>query len=637
MNKKKRTLGVVMPVMNGIDLSKQTYESFKTKYKHHWIIIDNGSTDETEEWVMTLGENVTYIKAEKNLGVAVSWNLGIEKAFELGCDPVFVINNDLIFAPDTVDNLLDWYGDESEARYEFVTVTNVGTDPDALKTYSRKKQAINLPCFFGFLINSRTIKRVGWFDEGFKIAYYEDTDYYHRMVEEGVQAVSVMDAPVVHLGSSTAKTITDLSDQFVENRVRFKEKWGYDPEQDPIKPIVIPKMTKAKLLWVGDAAVNTGFAKVTHEILNWLQTIFDVTVLGVNYHGDPHDYNYPIYPAQYAGMGSPWGDDRILGIMNRVQPNAVLILNDHWNVRKFLRIFEEIENLPAILAYMPVDSLNIHKAEDLGMLDASIFYTEFGQKEAEKCGFFGTSYVVPHGVDCKSFVPMDKMACRKSFGLDVVGENAFLFGNVNRNQPRKRQDLSMEYFKNFLEETGADDAFLYLHCATDDIGYDIETLAHYYGINGKLLVPFSRQTVFHQITKEMMPVMYNCIDVHISTTTGEGWGLTNAEAAACGIPQILPNFAALGEWASEKEIAVMVPAEHYAASVNGMNSIGASPNRYEFVEAMKYLYMDQSAREKLGRNGVELMNDPKFNWKNIAFRFAEIIFEAIENHGTESS
>lgn len=54
--------------------------------------------DGTEEWVMSLRSNVTYIKSDVNLGVAASWNLGISKAFEMGYDPVLVINNDIVFA-----------------------------------------------------------------------------------------------------------------------------------------------------------------------------------------------------------------------------------------------------------------------------------------------------------------------------------------------------------------------------------------------------------------------------------------------------------------------------------------------------------------------------------------------------------
>ena len=626
-----------MPVLNQLDFTKKTFESFSTKYKHHWIIIDNGSTDGTEEWVMTLGDNVTYIKAEKNLGVAVSWNTGIEEALKLGCDPVLVINNDLVFAPDTVDNLLDWYGDESEGRYEFVTVTNVGTDENALKNYTRKKEAINLPCFYGFLINSRTIKRVGWFDEGFKQAYYEDTDYFHRLEQEGILTVSVLDAPVVHFGSTTSKNECDteeLVENFRENRARFKEKWGYDPELEPIKPITVKRLDKIKLLWCGDAVAKTGFGKVTHEILNWLQTVFDVHVIGVNYHGDPHDYNYPIYPATWNGQGSPWGEDRVINIMSRVKPHAVMILNDHWNVRKFIGRFKDVgEGIPPILAYIPVDGVHVHKGDVLDYLDTAIFYTQFGLEEARKGGFTGRSLVIPHGVHKDRFTPMDRDECRKVYGLNVIGDDYFLFGNVNRNQPRKRQDLSIEYFKNFLDETGVEDAFLYLHCAADDIGYDIDNLAKYYGVQGKVWMPYSKYTVFHQITDKMMPVMYNCLDVQISTTTGEGWGLTNAEAAACGKPQILPDFAALGEWAGAEDIALMVPCSNYSASINGMNSIGAIPDRYEFVEAMKTLYYDEQLRKRLGSNGVRLMSDPKFSWKNIALQFSDAILKAVQRNG----
>jgi GT2 family glycosyltransferase len=226
----KLKLGVVMPVVNCLKYSQQTYKSFSTKVQHHWFIIDNGSTDGTREWAESLSPNVTYIRNEENIGVAKSWNLGMAKAFEAGFDPVLVINNDLVFDTDTVDNLLEWYGEEGQNKFEFVTVTNVGSDPSLLNTYERKKTALVAPNFIGFLINSRTVKRIGWFDEGYEMAYFEDNDYHARLVSECIAAAQVLDAPVVHYGSRAIKEGgVDNSETYLKNRVRFKENHGFFP------------------------------------------------------------------------------------------------------------------------------------------------------------------------------------------------------------------------------------------------------------------------------------------------------------------------------------------------------------------------------------------------------------------------
>lgn len=640
MTKKEIKLAVVMPVINCVEHSKKAFESFQTSYSFHWIIIDNGSTDGTNDWIMSLGENVTYIKSEKNLGVAASWNLGISKAFELGYDPVLVINNDIVFDLDTVDNLLEWYGLETDGKAEFVTVTNVGDRVSTLKKYTRKAACVDSPNFIGFLINQRTVNRIGYFDEGFKVAYFEDDDYKVRLEREGIRAVAALDAPVAHFGSAALKEGVVTIPEFNENRIRFVDKHGFIPEIKTSSPV--SKARKPKLLWCGDAVAPTGFGRVTHSVLAWLQHYFDVTVLGVNYYGDPHDYPYNIYPATQAGSGSPWGDTRFVPILEKVNPDVVMILNDHWIVRMFLKALKNsgrpLESFPPIVAYMPVDAPNVSHADQLNDLACGIFYTQFGWQEAAAAGFTGRAAVIPHGVNTNSFYPVDRNEARKAYGLDsIVGENTFIFGNVNRNQLRKRQDLSIKYFKEFIDYTGADDVFLYLHCAMDDAGYDIPQLASYYGVNGKVLIPSGNFGVWAKIKDDLMYLVYNSFDVHMSTTQGEGWGLSSLEAAACGLPQILPDWSALGDWASD--IALMVPCTHTNTTVAKINTIGGVPDQEEFVKAMHQAYTDPALRARLGRKGLELATDPKFRWYNIAMQFRNVLARVMKDRrdGKKSS
>ena len=54
---------------------------------------------------------------------------------------------------------------------------------------------------------------------------------------------------------------------------------------------------KPRLLWIGDALVPTGFATVTHAVLNYLRHDWDVVVSGVNYDGSAHKLPYPVMPA----------------------------------------------------------------------------------------------------------------------------------------------------------------------------------------------------------------------------------------------------------------------------------------------------------------------------------------------------
>jgi len=53
----------------------------------------------------------------------------------------------------------------------------------------------------------------------------------------------------------------------------------------------------AKVLWYGDILSNTGFGRVTHSILEYLQKNHEIVVVGINYAGDPHELPFKVYTA----------------------------------------------------------------------------------------------------------------------------------------------------------------------------------------------------------------------------------------------------------------------------------------------------------------------------------------------------
>jgi len=60
------------------------------------IVIDNGSTDGTKEWVEKNFPNVFVLRTEKNLGYSGGFNLGLEYAFnKKNVDFVLITNNDV--------------------------------------------------------------------------------------------------------------------------------------------------------------------------------------------------------------------------------------------------------------------------------------------------------------------------------------------------------------------------------------------------------------------------------------------------------------------------------------------------------------------------------------------------------------
>jgi D-inositol-3-phosphate glycosyltransferase len=379
-----------------------------------------------------------------------------------------------------------------------------------------------------------------------------------------------------------------------------------------------------KLLWVGDAVVDSGFARVTHGVLNVLSRYWDVSVVGVNYRGDPHTYPYDIYPAWVGG--DPYGFNRTEKVAATLKPDFVVILTDPWHIPLYAKPLNKMD-IPAV-GSIAVDGKNC-RGQCLNHLEFTIFWTKFGQREARKGGFQGKSDVIPLGVNTQRYRPEDKTASRKALGITGEMLNAFIIGNVNRNQTRKRLDLSIQYFAEWIKSRKINDAFFFCHVApTGDDGYDLSQLAEYYGVDNRFIL--AEPNVWAGVPEERMVATYNSFDVQISTSQGEGWGLTTLEGMACGVPQIVPLWSALGEWTTGAAIAVPCPTQSTTPAF--LNAVGGVPDKASFLLALDEVYKDKTLRDKLSQNGIALANRPEFSWENIGYRYAE---EFARLYGTE--
>lgn len=380
-------------------------------------------------------------------------------------------------------------------------------------------------------------------------------------------------------------------------------------------------MSKPRLLWCGDAVTPTGFARVTHNIVGQLKKDWAIGILGINYQGDPHHYPYPIYPAMLGG--DMYGVRRYPQMVEHTNPDVAVILNDPWIVARYL---DRETNCP-VVAYMPIDGLN-QPREAVGKLNRlthAVFYTDFGLEEARAAGYTGPASVIPHGVDTDLYQPEEKAEALDVLGLrGQLPDDVFIVGNVNRNQPRKRVDLTLMYFAHWVEQFDIpDNVRLLIHCARKDLGPDIVSLARYLGIKNRLILTSTAATSMSPgLPEEAMRHVYNAMDVQVTTTLGEGWGLTTHEGMACGIPQVAPRWSALREWA--RGAAALVPVDSYEA-INESAVIGGVAGQSAFVGVLDLLYHDPDYRDELARKGLERAREPRFRWETIGKQFHELL------------
>lgn len=378
--------------------------------------------------------------------------------------------------------------------------------------------------------------------------------------------------------------------------------------------------TKPRLLWVGDALVPTGFATVTHAVLDHLRHEWEVIVSGVNYEGAAHDLPYRVMPARQGG--DMWGMNRFQDLCAEFDPAAVVVNNDWWNVAQFAKIAPA--GVP-VIGYMPVDGGNLdpETMEELNKLHAAVWYTNFGHREACAAGFTGQRHIIPHGIDTELFQPCERHEARRLLGLKLA-PNAFIVGNVNRNQPRKRLDLTIQIFAAWIKQHRIANAHLLLHCAQKDIGWDLRKVATYYGVADRLILTGGEGMSDLQDAGRLKYI-YSSLDAQMTTTLGEGWGLTTMEGMACGIPQIVPDSSALGEWAAP---AVKIPCSRTLIHPE-INTAGALVDEAPFVAALQALYQSKAARSRLAAQGLAHVRSEAFRWENVAGQFAGVLATAV--------
>jgi len=372
-----------------------------------------------------------------------------------------------------------------------------------------------------------------------------------------------------------------------------------------------------KLLWVGDAACDSGFAKCTHGVLEVLRRTWEVHVLGINYRGYPHDYPYPIYPC-WPG-GDAMGVKSLLRVMDAVHPDLVVLQNDPWNIPHYMKEIAKLKTPPPVVGFIAVDGKNSN-GKQLNALQMAIFWTEFARAESTLGDLDIPSAVVPLGVDLEVYKPYDRRQARLECSLADEIMDSFIVININRNQPRKRLDLTVEYFAEWVHTRKVDDAMLLLHvCPTGDIGINVDQLAKYYDLKGRVLL--SEPGVYKGISEEHVAKLYQMSDALLTTTQGEGWGLTTMEAMACGIPCVVPDWSALGEWAAPA--ALLVPCPNRCTTWGGPNTVGGVPDKTMTVHYLDQLYRDKALHAKHSKAGIDLCARPEYRWENIGQRFGE--------------
>ena len=391
-------------------------------------------------------------------------------------------------------------------------------------------------------------------------------------------------------------------------------------------------MAKPKLLWCGDIVAMTGFARVTENVLERICDQYEVVVLSHNWWGDPTPLQskYKMYPSSNRFQTAPFGEERIREVVEKEKPDIVFTINDMWLINEQYKRIKDLhdQKLFKFVGYAPMDSYGWTGCldETANNWDGVISYTEFGAHEFIRGGIKKPITIIPHGITANQFYPMDKAEARKRLSLK---DDIFIVFNGNRNQFRKRIDITVEGFAKFAKDKP--DTQLYLHMGLKDQGWDVMPLfaraMQREGIdpNGRIILTAQTQGP-PNVEVDFLNAIYNAVDVGVNTCKGEGWGLVSHEHAACRVAQVVPNHT------SCKEIfegyGRLIRCDHVDVDTNYSREMPC-PSSDHLAAILTELYED---REKLAAT-AELCylraTDERFNWDTIAHQFGEVFQEVL--------
>ena len=396
---------------------------------------------------------------------------------------------------------------------------------------------------------------------------------------------------------------------------------------------------KPKLLWCGDIVARTGFARVTENILPTLAKKFNIVVLGNNWWGDPTPLQkkYKMYPSSNRFQTAPFGEQRIREIVQIEKPDLVFTINDMWIINEQYKQIKDLhkEKKFKFVGYSPMDSYGWTGclADTANEWDAIVSYTQFGAYEFIQGGITKPIAVIPHGVTPGQFYPKDKKECRKELGIK---EDIFIVFNGNRNQFRKRIDITIAAFAKFAKDKP--DTQLYLHMGKKDQGWDIMNLFDREMKRNKL-DPNNRIILTADVEGppsvdvEMLNTIYNAADVGVNTCKGEGWGLVSFEHAACNVAQVVPGHT------SCKEIfegyGQLIRCDHIDTDTNFGREMPC-PSTDHLVEILNELYNDKKKLEATAELCYTRALDEQFSWTTIAMQFSGLFQDTLDEISHDS-
>ncbi len=338
--------------------------------------------------------------------------------------------------------------------------------------------------------------------------------------------------------------------------------------------------------------------------------------------------------------GQPWGEWK---------PEACILLGDYRAAQLIVhRATNAFGSIPT-LHYVPIEGTDLPPAwKAMWEVVHPVAMSRFGAKQIAKV----MGHPVPmiyHGVDTTIFRPVtargailhnedgstvtyaSREACKLQWApllakinqLDRIPRKWLL--RTDRNMPRKQYARLLRSLAPVLARNQT--WGLIIHCSVfDQGGLLADSASKYPAIRDRIM--FTDVS----LEREALVMLYNAADLYVSNSA-EGFGLTIAEALACGTPAVGVRYSAVPEVIGPAGVTV----DRFTLIDNEYDHYWCAVNEGAFAQAVEELMRADAHREALGAKGPKHIAS-SFQWAAAARSFVEILeSEVVAWHPSSAS
>ncbi len=218
-----KKIAIITLLYNKLEEATKPYLESLYKYSKEdifdLILVDNGSSDKTAQFIADFQKNHSNIKIitnKQNLGFSKGNNQGLSVIKNKNYEFIGLLNNDILFTPNWIEKTLEAFSEDQTLgmvspriqKGKSITKDNyLKKYPVYLKKFKNKIKYSTEPLFCCVFIKKQVVDTIGFLDENFTPAFYEDNDYCFRAMYKGYSLAISNQSFVFHNHSTTSRFI----------------------------------------------------------------------------------------------------------------------------------------------------------------------------------------------------------------------------------------------------------------------------------------------------------------------------------------------------------------------------------------------------------------------------------------------